>query len=216
MADNYLENKFEQLYGGNCNKKVIVKKLNPSLDTLLHKNRSVRGYDNSISVSYTQLKEIVKVNTLIASGKNRQALRFRIVDSPEEAALVMQNIKMGGALPDLHLPLPNTEPTSFIVVCAYEPEDRLMDIDLGISLQSMSLKTVEMGFNCLIVCSIDKQNLMSCLGLELTPLAVLCVGKSKENIFLKPVSEGENLSYYRKDGIQYVPKLRLEDLLIVK
>lgn len=216
MADNYLENKFEQLYGGNCNKKVIVKKLNPSLDTLLHKNRSVRGYDNSISVSYTQLKEIVKVNTLIASGKNRQALRFRIVDSPEEAALVMQNIKMGGALPDLHLPLPNTEPTSFIVVCAYEPEDRLMDIDLGISLQSMSLKTVEMGFNCLIVCSIDKQNLMSCLGLKLTPLAVLCVGKSKENIFLKPVSEGENLSYYRKDGIQYVPKLRLEDLLIVK
>lgn len=216
MADNYLENKFEQLYGGNCNKKVIVKKLNPSLDTLLHKNRSVRGYDNSISVSYTQLKEIVKVNTLIASGKNRQALRFRIVDSPEEAALVMQNIKMGGALPDLHLPLPNTEPTSFIVVCAYEPEDRLMDIDLGISLQSMSLKTVEMGFNCLIVCSIDKQNLMSCLGLELIPLAVLCVGKSKENIFLKPVSEGENLSYYRKDGIQYVPKLRLEDLLIVK
>lgn len=216
MADNYLENKFEQLYGGNCNKKVIVKKLNPSLDTLLHKNRSVRGYDNSISVSYTQLKEIVKVNTLIASGKNRQALRFRIVDSPEEAALVMQNIKMGGALPDLHLPLPNTEPTSFIVVCAYEPEDRLMDIDLGISLQSMSLKTVEMGFNCLIVCSIDKQNLMSCLGLELMPLAVLCVGKRKENIFLKPVSEGENLSYYRKDGIQYVPKLRLEDLLIVK
>lgn len=158
----------------------------------------------------------MKVNTLIASGKNRQALRFRIVDSPEEAALVMQNIKMGGALPDLHLPLPNTEPTSFIVVCAYEPEDRLMDIDLGISLQSMSLKTVEMGFNCLIVCSIDKQNLMSCLGLELIPLAVLCVGKNKENIFLKPVSEGENLSYYRKDGIQYVPKLRLEDLLIVK
>ena len=37
MADNYLENKFDQLQKA---RKVVVKRNNPSLDTLLHKNRS--------------------------------------------------------------------------------------------------------------------------------------------------------------------------------
>ena len=71
-----------------------------------------------------------------------------------------------------------------------------------------------MGLNVLIICALDGQALRSSLGLPSEPLALLAVGKGAESIYLKPVSAGESLSYYRKDGVHYVPKLRLEDILL--
>ena len=142
MADNYLENKFDQLQKA---RKVVVKRNNPSLDTLLHRNRSHRGYDKSRVVTEEELRKIVAVNPLLPSGMNRQALRFKLVTRDTGAEKVLRRIRLGGALPELHLPLPGTEPEAFILVCATVPEDRIVDIDLGISLQSMGLKAVEMG-----------------------------------------------------------------------
>ena len=113
-----------------------------------------------------------------------------------------------------NLPRPGTEPQAFILVCSAVPEDRIVDIDLGISLQSMGLKAVEMGLNALIICAFDKQAVAEDFGLESGPLAILAVGKGTEHIFLMPVGAGESLKYYRKDGVHYVPKLRPEDLIL--
>ncbi len=211
MADNYLENKFDQLQKA---RKVVVKRNNPSLDTLLHKNRSHRGYDKSRVVTEDELRKIVAVNPLLPSGMNRQALRFKLVTRDTGAEKVLRRIRLGVALPELHLPLPGTEPEAFILVCATVPEDRIVDIDLGISLQSMGLKAVEMGLNALIICAYDKQAVQEDFGLVYPPLAILAVGKGSESIFLKPVAEGETLKYYRVDGVHFVPKIRVEDLLL--
>ena len=211
MADNYLENKFDQLQKA---RKVVVKRNNPSLDTLLHRNRSHRGYDKSRVVTEEELRKIVAVNPLLPSGMNRQALRFKLVTRDTGAEKVLRRIRLGGALPELHLPLPGTEPEAFILVCASVPEDRIVDIDLGISLQSMGLKAVEMGLNALIICAYDKQAVQEDFGLVYPPLAILAVGKGSESIFLKPVAEGETLKYYRVDGVHFVPKIRVEDLLL--
>ena len=211
MADNYLENKFEQM---NAGRKVIVKRNHPSLDTLLHRSRSYRGYDLKRVVTREELEKIVAVNTLLPSGMNRQALRFKCVTSDTGADKVLERIRLGGALPELHLPLPGTEPRAFILVCATVPEDRIVDIDLGISLQSMGLKAVEMGLNSIIVCAFDKEAVRIDFDLPAAPLAILAVGKGAESIFLKPVREGERLKYYRKEGVHYVPKIVLDDLLI--
>lgn len=211
MADNYLENKFDQLQKA---RKVVVKRNNPSLDTLLHRNRSHRGYDKSRVVTEEELRKIVAVNPLLPSGMNRQCLRFKTVTRDTGAEKVLRRIRLGGALPELHLPLPGTEPEAFILVCATVPEDRIVDIDLGISLQSMGLKAVEMGLNALIICAYDKQAVQEDFGLVYPPLAILAVGKGSESIFLKPVAEGETLKYYRVDGVHFVPKIRVEDLLL--
>ena len=211
MADNYLENKFDQLQKA---RKVVVKRNNPSLDTLLHRNRSHRGYDKGRVVTEDELRKIVAVNPLLSSGMNRQCLRFKTVTRETGAEKVLRRIRLGGALPELHLPLPGTEPEAFILVCATAPEDRIVDIDLGISLQSMGLKAVEMGLNALIICAYDKQAVQEDFGLVYPPLAILAVGKGSESIFLKPVAEGETLKYYRVDGVHFVPKIRVEDLLL--
>lgn len=210
MADNYLENKFEQMQAG---RKVVVRRNCLSLDTLLHRNRSVRGYDQSRKVTRKELESIVAVNTLVASARNRQVLRFRLVTS-EEAGKVAPLLRMGGALPEEHLPKQGQEPQAFIVICSTAPEDRYIDMDLGISMQSMGLRAAEMGLGCCIVCSFPADELQKALGLKLRPLAVLCVGKSAESIFLKPVDKNEPLDYYRKEGVHYVPKLKAEDIII--
>ena len=209
MADNYLEKKFEQLQ----EKRPVIKRNNLSLDTLLHRNRSYRGYDPSRVVTREELRKLVEVTTLVPSGMNRQALRYRLV-TVEESDKVLPLIRLGAALPDLHLPFPGTEPRAFLVMCSTVPESPVIDIDLGIAAQSILLKAVETGLNGIIIRAFDPGKMQEALGLELVPLLVLAIGKGAENIYLKPVDAGESLTYYRKDGVHFVPKLKADDLIL--
>ena len=209
MADNYLEKKAEELR----EKRPVIRRNHPSLDTLLRRNRSYRGYDPSRTVTREELMKLVEATTLVPSGMNRQALRYRLV-TEEESGKVLPLIRLGGALPELHLPLPGTEPRAFLVICSTVPECPVIDIDLGIAAQSLLLKAVETGLNGLIIRAFDAGKLQEALRLELAPLLVIAVGKGAESIFLKPVDAGESLTYYRKDGVHFVPKLKVDDLLI--
>ncbi len=209
MADNYLEKKYEELR----EKRPVIRRNHLSLDTLLHRNRSYRGYDPSRTVTRDELLKLVEVTTLVPSGMNRQALRYRLV-TEADSDKVLPLIRLGGALPELHLPFPGTEPRAFLVICSTVPESPVIDIDLGIAAQSLLLKAVEMGLNGIIIRAFDPVKLQEALGLELLPLLVVAIGKGAENIYLKPVEAGESLSYYRKDGVHFVPKLKAEDLLI--
>ena len=42
----------------------------------------------------------------------------------------------------------------------------------------------------------------------------LAIGKGIEKIELVEISENDDHRYFRKDGIHYVPKVRVEDLII--
>lgn len=210
MADGYLEKRMEE-FSSNT-KKTTVK--HHSLDTLLERNRSHRGYDKDFVVRPDMLERIVNVNTKIASGKNQQVLRFKLVTKGEDSDFVLRNIKLGGMLPELHLPYKGTEPEAFVIVCTSAPETKIIDIDLGISLQSMSLKATEMGLNCVMICAFNKTNIVEHFNLKCEPLAILAVGKGAENIKLKPISVEESRAYYRVDGVHYVPKVKLEDILL--
>lgn len=211
MADNFLEKRYDEVFGRGAK---AAKPSRPGLDILLKNNRSYRGYDRSYEVKMLQLRRMIEVNTKIASAMNRQVLRFHPVVRGPESEKVMSLIKMGAALKELNLPFPGTEPEAFIIICSTVPEGRFVDIDLGISMQSMSLKAVEMGLNCLMVCNFNKQDLREALELPYEPLAVLVVGKGAEKIELVSVNEGQALDYYRVDGVHYVPKICAEDLMI--
>jgi len=210
MADNYLEKRQEEL--ANSQKKV-VKRNHLSLDTLLHRNRSYRGFSASVDVSEAQLRELVGVVPLVASGMNRQALRFRLVTGAD-AALVHPLVKLGAALPEEHLPHPGMEPKAYIVVCSAVPEDKVVDMDLGIAAQSILLKATEMGLGGIFILNFRREALQEALGLSLEPLAVLGLGKPAETVFLVPGAAPDALTYYRKDGVHYVPKLSVDQLII--
>ena len=209
MADNYLERRQQELQ----EKRPVIKRSAPSLDSLLKKNRSYRGFDQRHEVSEDELKQIVAASTLVASGMNRQRLRYRLVTKPD-AGKVLPHITLGAALPEEHLPHPGSEPQAFIVVCATEKENKVIDIDLGIAAQSMLLKAVEMGLGGIFILNFRAAAVQQALNLPSEPIAIIAIGKPAEKIFLVPVHTGSDLNYYRKDGIHYVPKLNADDLLI--
>ncbi|MBO4565820.1 MAG: nitroreductase family protein [Bacteroidales bacterium] len=212
MADNYLERREEALRTAGH---TVVRRNTPSLETLLMKNRSHRGFDKSYVVAMRQLETIVSVNNKIPSSKNGQFFRFKLLDAASGGEdFCRKFLHFGAYLPELHLPVPGSEPQAFIIACATVPESPSVDIDLGIALQSMALKAVEIGLNALIVRAFNHQDVKDALGLPLEPLAVLAIGKGTDKIELVDVPAGSDLRYYRKDGVHYVPKISISDLII--
>lgn len=212
MADNYLGRKMEE-YMARAAKDAGSRRPAATLERLLRKNRSHRGYDARYVVREDQLRRIIAVNARIPSARNQQVLRFRPVLA-DEAEKVLPHIRLGGALPELHLPFPGTEPNAFIVVCSTVGEDRYVDIDLGISVQSMLLQAVEIGLNGICIGAFDRQRIREALGLRLEPLLVVAIGKGIEQIELVEIGADESHAYYRRDGRHCVPKVRPEELIL--
>lgn len=209
MADNYLERKMEEYRA----RTAAGRRPLATLGRLLLKNRSHRGYDPEFIVREDQLRRIIEVNAKIPSARNQQVLRFRPVLSGE-AQKVLAHIRLGGALPHLHLPLPGTEPNAFIIVCSTAAEDRYVDIDLGISAQSMLLQAAEIGLNGICIGAFDKERIRQEFGLKWEPLLILAIGRGIEKIELVPIGADGDRAYYRVGGTHYVPKVRPEDLTI--
>lgn len=210
MADNYLEKKMEEYRS----RSVASKSASAvPLNRLLLLNRSYRGYDQRRVVSEEELRRIVSVNTRLGSARNQQCLRFRMATA-DEAHKVLPHIKLGGALPELHLPIEGTEPQAFIIVCSTIEENKWVDIDLGISVQSMMLKATEMGLNGICIGAFNAQAITETFALPYAPLLIVAIGKGAEQIQLTEIAEGDSHTYYRKEGTHYVPKVKLDDLLM--
>ncbi|WP_304953509.1 nitroreductase family protein [uncultured Alistipes sp.] len=212
MADNYLGRKMEE-YFTRPNRR-DTRRPARTLEQLLLKNRSHRGYDARFAVREDQLRSIIGVNARIPSARNQQVLRFRPVLAAE-ASKVLGHIRLGGALPEMRLPLPGTEPNAFIIICSTVEESRYVDIDLGISAQSMLLRAVEMGLNGICIGAFDKEAIRREFDLPYDPLLILAVGRGIERIELDEIGENQSLAYYRDEqGTHHVPKLRTESLIL--
>lgn len=79
MADNYLERRMEAYRA----QPAAQPRRAATLERLLTRNRSVRGYDARFVVRADQLRSIVSVCTKIPSARNQQVLRFRLVLADE-------------------------------------------------------------------------------------------------------------------------------------
>lgn len=218
MADNYLEKKFEEMNARGASKKTsrLAAHAAPrftNLNSLLLKNRSFRGFDPSREVTRDDLLQIVGVNDKVPSARNQQVLRFKLV-TPADAPKMHPLIKLGGALPQLHLPLPGTEPSAYIVICSTVPENKWVDMDLGIAAQSMLLQAVSMGLNGICIGAFDKNEVTETFKLPYEPVLVIAFGKGTEKIQITHIHPQDDHKYYRVDGLHLVPKIPAAELLI--
>lgn len=208
MADNYLEKRMEDYRNQQPAKKRVA-----TLARLLKANRSYRGYDSKFEVRPDQLQRIMEVATLCPSARNQQVLRFRPV-LKDEAAKVLQHIRLGGALPELNLPFEGTEPNAFIVICSTVPDSHYVSVDLGIVAQSMLLQATEIGLGGICIGAFDHEAIKTTLNLPYEPLLVLAIGRPNERIAIVECREGDSLTYYREGGVHYVPKININDLIL--
>ena len=209
MADNYLGKKMEDFLAG----KTATSKRTMTFAKLVAKNRSYRSYDNSFTVREDQLRRIMEVVPACPSARNQQVLRLRPVLAAE-ADKVLPFIRLGGALRDIKLPLPGTEPRAFIVICSTVAEDKYVNMDIGIIAQTMLLQATEIGLNGICIGAFDHEAVQKSLELPYEPLLIVAIGKGAEKIQMVGISEDESHNYYRQDGVHFVPKLPLEKIVL--
>ena len=193
-----------------------------SIKELVKATRSYRGYDESRAVSKEELLELVDCARLAASSLNQQPLKFYLAWEKEEVASIQKLTIWAKRLPDLELPHKGKRPTAFIVICqdmSVSESLATFQKDVGITAQTMLLAATEMGLGGCMIGSFPADELKRTLSLKdnIKPLLVVAIGKPAEEVVIREIGPDEPTGYYRDENdVHYVPKRRLEDIVIHK
>lgn len=189
------------------------------LEELIKKNRSYRGYDESVRVTAEQLETLVRYAQQTPSSMNGQALKFLLSCTDETNAKIFPYTMWAGKLKELHLPYEGHRPTAYIVLfidhtVTNAPNAFLKDI--GIAAQTILLGATEMGLGGCMIGSFHKAKILEEFGLPdtLQPELVIALGKPDETVVLEEAKDGE-VGYYRDaEGVHHVPKRPLSELIL--
>lgn len=179
MADNYLEKKMEEFkamssagVAGRSSSKTAA-----TLGKLVAKNIHYKSFDNKIIVRLQHLKELAEFS------KNGDGLLFHPTVDPKEVSLLLEHLRVSD--PNwLNYNSPQNLPKAFLILgCdntaadASSTTDNNAFINLGITLQTILLRAVEMGLNGTFTTSFDAGNVAQMLSLQFKPSAIIALGK---------------------------------------
>lgn len=189
---------------------------------LVKASRSYRGYDESRCVTRAELLEMVDCARYAPSSVNRQPLQYYLAWEKEETDRLLALTKWARGLPQLELPHKGMAPTGYIVICLNQNWGESVarfQKDIGIVAQTILLSAVEMGLGGCMIGNFHAGDVKEALGLaeHLAPALIVAIGKPAEEIKITEIGSDEAVDYYRDENdVHYVPKRRLEDIIIEK
>ncbi len=182
-------------------------------------NRSYRGFDENRRISREELLEFVDLTRYTASSVNLQPLKYYIAYEPEKVRLICSMTKWARALSELNLPFEGTYPTGFIVICQdtdIAPNTARFMKDVGIVAQTILLAATEKGLGGCMIGNFSPEEVKDKLGLaeNIAPQLIVAIGKPIEKIVITEVQDGKTDYYRDENNVHYVPKRKLEDILL--
>lgn len=188
------------------------------LKELVMKTRTHRRFYENIVVSKESLKELVDLVRVVPSMVNEQALKFILFYTKEDRDKIFPYLSWTGVLPDWDGPIEGERPAAYIMIVCDKELGKNKQIDDGIAAQTIMLGATEKGLGGCILEIIQREKLIQELNLEKERYSIELVvglGKPKEKVMLTEVKEDGDVSYYRDENqVHYVPKRKLEDLII--
>ena len=166
--------------------------------------------------------ELVDIARLCPSSANIQPLCYYLAWEPDEVARIQEQTRWAGAITHMKLPHLGMEPPAFIVILQDTKINDSMtrfQKDVGIVAQTMLLAAAERGLGGCMIGNYNADSVKKELHLaeNLAPVLIVAFGKPAEKIVIKEIEEGENIAYYRDENdVHYVPKRKLEDIIIKK
>ena len=187
------------------------------LKDLLEQTRSYRQFHQDLPVPEDTLRELVALTRLVPSANNVQALRYRLVTRPEEAAAVFDTLTWAAALTDWPGPAPGRRPPAYVI--------QLCDLSLGknrlyddaIAAYAILLGAAERGLGGCMLGNVRRPALAGALGIDLGRYSidlVIALGVPDEEVRLTLPNGSGGTAYYRRDGVHWVPKRPLEELIV--
>lgn len=196
-----------------------------NLKELVIKNRSYRGFDESHKFTREDLMELVDYARLAPSAKNTQAMKYYLAWEKEVVDAIFPHTKWIGAwgepgVPaDPSIPFEGTHPTAFIAIvqdCTIEEKLARFQRDIGIFAYAITLAAAERGLGCCMIGAFNASEVKKAINLndEYTPQLLIAIGKPAEEIVLTDAVDGD-VGYYRDEAnVHYVPKRKLDDLIL--
>ncbi len=186
---------------------------------LLKESRSYRSFDPAVRIPYETAAEWVDHVRYCPSSINLQMLKFCIVTEEKTCAELLANTRWAGKLKDIKLPPIGHAPAAYIVICADRdviPTAENFQVDVGICAQTILLAACEAGFGGCMIGSFDPREISRILQLSdhLVPRLVLALGRPDETVVLTSPAPDGSVTYYRENGVHYVQKRTLDELLI--
>ena len=183
---------------------------------LILKNRSYRRFYQDHKISTGDLKELVDLARLSASGKNLQPLKYYLSADSITNEKIFSTLAWAGYLKDWDGPGEGEKPAGYIVILGDTRLTKNYFCDHGIASQSMLLGAVEKGLGGCIFASIKREKLKELLKIEdhFEILLVLALGKPKEEVVTEDIVD-DNIKYYRDENqVHHVPKRTLQEIII--
>ena len=189
-----------------------------SIEKLVLQNRSYRAFDEHSPIPVQLMRDLVDLARKTASGMNKQPLRYRILSEKSDIDKMMQNCRFAAKL-GIKLPPEGQNPTGFILIFidreAGSPQSLALK-DVGIAAQTILLGATEKGFGGCMLGSFNPQTLCENYDIpeRFEPALAIALGRPAELVVLVDPKDG-SIDYYRDhNGIHYVPKHKLDDVLI--
>lgn len=187
------------------------------LRNLLECNRSIRRFDNARQISFEEIKEIVALARLCASGRNAQPLKYRIVIERNECREVYPLLAWAGYYKDWDGPEEAQRPVAYLVQCLDTEIAGNQLCDDGLQLEALTLGAAAKGIGCCIIKAFNAPALSRELGLgeHLQPLYVVAMGYPAETAKIVDLPADGDYKYFRNESDeQCVPKRPAEDIII--
>lgn len=189
------------------------------LKNLLQHDRSCRRFKNEIKISCDILEQLIDLTRFCASGRNIQPLKYRIVNTDEENALVYPLLQWAGYLTDWDGPIGEERPAAYLIQCIDTDIAKDCLCDDGLQLQTITLGCTALNYGTCIIKAFNAPELQKVLNIpaNLIPRYVLAIGVPNEKQVIVPMDSSlpESYKYYRDaDSVHYVPKRPLDELII--
>lgn len=198
----------------------FMREINPKIEknSILAKICKIRSHRSFAQeeISIEKLKKMIEGAKLASSAKNSQELRYIIINNKNIRGKIFEKIKWAGAIS--WNPQKEEAPSAYILICSKKNSEifkNYLYFDMGIATQNILLIANEKGYSGCILGNYNKKEIEEIVNLkeEYESHMLIALGKSIDEVKIVPGRESK-LTYYRKDNINYVPKLAIDDLIL--
>lgn len=192
------------------------------LEELILKTRTYRRFSPEFKIDNDSIYELIDLARLSASPRNQQALKYIVINDKETNSKVFNTLSWAGALSDWNGPESNEQPSAYIIILGdnsiiEEGKKSYHEAAYGIAAQTIALGATEKGLGTCMIAAVKRKVLRDILEIHdhLEILLVMAIGQPAEIIAITEMEEDESYNYWRdEEGIHYVPKRKLEDIII--
>lgn len=184
---------------------------------LIEKNRTYRRFYQDVEITTGDLREFIDLARLSSSAGNLQSIKYMYSNTKEKNDIIFSHLKWAGYLTEWDGPVEGEKPSAYIVLLGDTRISKNFWWDHGLATQSVLLGAVEKGFGGCMFGAVDKPGLMAKLSIpeHYEILVVIALGKPKEKVVLTDIKEDGSIKYYRdEEGVHYVPKRKLDDIIL--